>query len=565
MLPDFLANWHQDRLCDGKHEWANVRTLKNEFYHPLTANQTILSQDNIPDNLKKYYQSQEAAQDQIFAELNDLVGLQNVKNKIRRIIEGRRYVDEKIRREYFQYNFIFAGNPGTGKTMIANQLGRLAKYFGVIEKGCTIKVDIDKLLGYSNASEKFKEEMDSSLGGVLFIDEAYRLDPIKNPRSDIQQMYDSLMQFMEDHRGEVIVILAGYSQQMQDFKNGNPGMKSRIDDENLIEFEDYSTDELLQIEKMNLDKDKITYHPDFIEASQVIIDNAKEKDPTNFGNARFVRNLIRSSLESKSVRVSEYVKAHNLKSVPEDINILQVQDLPKVHNIKSSLLKPEYQTTNFASSVKSLNQNLAVQNFYQDKQAFYDTYANSLLLLNVTTVDNIKATGTAFIIESSGLALTCGHVVEDAKSIEAVLKVKGRIGGDESYHECRILKMDRDLDIALIQLKGSNFPAMKMASVNYQVKRGEEFVLMGYPLGERTNSDYTTFEGGIASLGQHDRAGDVYLINTEAKHGNSGGPIISKESGEVIGILCGAILSGDKKLADAIIYMRPIRYFWERF
>ena len=125
--------------------------------------------------------------------------------------------------------------------------------------------------------------------------------------------------------------------------------------------------------------------------------------------------------------------------------------------------------------------------------------------------------------------------------------------------------MNEELDMALLQLEGTHFPKLKLASPDYQVKRGEDIALIGFPLALQTNETYTNFEGKIASNNHHDKGGEVYFINSEAKQGNSGSPVILKETGEVIGILCGSVLGQDKKLQEEINYIRPIKYFWSHF
>ena len=125
----------------------------------------------------------------------------------------------------------------------------------------------------------------------------------------------------------------------------------------------------------------------------------------------------------------------------------------------------------------------------------------------------------------------------------------------------------KDLDIALIKLEGSSFPYLKLATVDREIQKGEEFILSGYPFGERTVKDMTMYNGYVASSDrQCDENGFTrYNINCEAKSGDSGAPIISLEDGCVIGLLLGSITNKSGHLVEEINYMRPIRYFWQEF
>lgn len=561
LLLDFIGNWLQDRMSSSKKEWANVRTFKDEFYTPIRSySETVINDKCIPTVLQQYYKTKGDKQKEIFNDLDGLIGLNNVKERIRSIINSNRMLPKELVKEYSRYNFVFAGNPGVGKTMVARKLGRIAKAYHIVPRGKTYVLEVQNMLGKSNASELLHDACMEAIGGILFIDEAYRLDPVRYPRSDIEQMYNDLMQFMDNHKGELIIILAGYKDEMKAFLKGNPGTLSRISMNNFIDFDDYSTDELLLIEEMKLKNSNIKYHPDIIEASRSLIEQARKENPVDFGNARYVENMINGFLENMSNRISLYCDEHHV-SDSEIEKVLQVEDVKVKQEVKTEEVKQE----NIKYAAKVLNENLAKTAIPYSDELFYDKNAISVLLLNVELNDGRKGAGTGFIISDSGLVLTCAHVVKNTKKITARLTIKGRFGGDHSYHDCKILKIDENLDMALLQLEGSHFPTLKLARHDYEVKRGEDIALIGYPLALQTHESYTNFEGKIASNGHHDKAGEVYFINSEAKQGNSGSPVILKDTGEVIGILCGSVLGNNKDLQEEINYIRPIKYFWSEF
>lgn len=198
----------------------------------------------------------------------------------------------------------------------------------------------------------------------------------------------------------------------------------------------------------------------------------------------------------------------------------------------------------------------------------------SRIKLNETTdpailfVKTDKGAGTAFLVSPDGYAITCNHVIEGATEITARLRILGRPGGSDSFYKCEVVNTKKDYDIALIKLlDGTDFPYLKLADCNRKIIKGEEFLLSGYPFGDHTAKDLTTFYGSIASSElQKDDYGYIrFNIDCQAKCGDSGAPIIATSDGCVIGILLGSITNSSGKLIEEINHMRPIKYFWEEF
>lgn len=200
---------------------------------------------------------------------------------------------------------------------------------------------------------------------------------------------------------------------------------------------------------------------------------------------------------------------------------------------------------------------------YQEhtSQTFYKNVEDALLF-----IESDSGSGSAFLFTPDGYAITCDHVIANASNLRARLRVMSNLGNSDSWHNCTVMKTIPGLDIAVIKLEGRKFPYMKLAAPDQIVLRDERFVLIGYPFGKRLNTDYTSFHGIVASSGkQVDDYGPRYLINSEAKCGNSGGPIISKNDGNVIGILLGSTTNKGEDLTEEINFMRPISCFWEQF
>lgn len=189
--------------------------------------------------------------EEILAELDQLTGLEAVKGEIRRIVFTQKVAVERTRRglggEQFSPHLVFVGNPGTGKTTIARLLGELYQSIGLLEKGHVVETERSGLVGaYIGATAmKTRRVCREALGGVLFIDEAYTLVSKDNEKDFGPEAVATLLTFMENNRGRVAVVVAGYPAEMEKFLEGNPGLRSRFD--LTINFPDYDGADLEQI------------------------------------------------------------------------------------------------------------------------------------------------------------------------------------------------------------------------------------------------------------------------------------------------------------------------------
>ena len=257
-------------------------------------------------------------------EFENVIGLESVKNYIRslnarlRMQEERRKVGLQVDSTQTMH-MIFKGNPGTGKTMMARTVANVLYNMGVIRTNKLVETDRAGLVaGYvGQTAIKTTEVIQSALDGVLFIDEAYAL--AQGGENDFgREAIDTLVKLMDDNRDRLVVILAGYSNDMDNFLLKNAGLKSRF--ANIIEFPDYSTDELIKIAEKQYNSKGYVIADDAKYVLRDLFDSAKQN--SQFGNGRFVRNVFEKSVNNQALRLStdtDLTKEELITIIAEDI------------------------------------------------------------------------------------------------------------------------------------------------------------------------------------------------------------------------------------------------------
>ena len=240
-------------------------------------------------------------------ELHGYIGLDLIKDEVDSLINWIGIC--KARKEHglptpdLALHMVFSGNPGTGKTMIARLMARIYKSLGVLSKGQLVEVDRSGLVaGYVGPTAiKTSEVIEKAMGGVLFIDEAYALTN-RGPTDFGQEAVDTILKAMEDHRDDLIVIVAGYTELMREFVHSNPGLESRFN--RFMHFPDYTVDEMTAIFRMRCEKSGYALE-DAAEAPLRDILERESRNVETFGNARGVRNLFEKAIAAQADRLAQ--------------------------------------------------------------------------------------------------------------------------------------------------------------------------------------------------------------------------------------------------------------------
>ena len=282
-----FSNFIKEEVEESKTKRGNIKVGGNRH-------------DDLSDEIEK-------SLDDLIKDLQDLIGLASVKDdlmhiiniiKVRKLREMKGYKCPEM-----SFHLVFTGNPGTGKTTVARLLAKIYKQLGVVSRGQFVEVDRSGLVDHvpGGTAIKTSQVIDRAVGGILFIDEAYALTYHKEMGDYGQEAVDTLLKRMEDDREDLIVIVAGYPEPMRKFVDSNPGLRSRFN--KYINFQDYSTDELMRIFRYMCKENDYMLTESAAFIAETYFKGIVQTKQENFANARMARNYFERCVDRQASRL----------------------------------------------------------------------------------------------------------------------------------------------------------------------------------------------------------------------------------------------------------------------
>ena len=399
-----------DQICKKQAQrlqGLNISTMSNEEL-------MTIHQEDIP-----YDAPQTVSADDCLKKLDGLVGLSGVKREIANLTAFLNLQIARGETNTFQgKHYVFTGNPGTGKTTVARIMADIFKTLGVVARGQLVEADRSKLVaGFSGQTAiKTNQLVDQAMGGVLFIDEAYTL---KSSDGDTfgAEAIDTLLKRLEDDRGKFICIVAGYTDQMHDFIDTNPGLKSRFTQ--TIHFDDYTPDELTEIFLKLAAGKNFTIDEDTKAAIHRLFEQLYLRRDKNFGNAREARRIFNESVERQSQRLIKQMTTPGFQE--SDMFALTKEDLPMSQSEAArplDVVLNELEEFIGMRSVKDSIRRLAVQSMFMKQRAAMGAGNVQQMAMNFILTGN-PGTGKTSIARKMGEILQAMDILPTSRVIEA--------------------------------------------------------------------------------------------------------------------------------------------------
>ncbi|MBC8232963.1 AAA family ATPase, partial [bacterium] len=542
----------RDETFGNAGEMRNLVDALIRQHHTRVARENLpvdepLRPEDIPETYQEYLQPPVPEIDELFKELNELVGLQAVKDFVRQQVNILQF-EKQIRQQEVKLDsshMVFTGNPGTGKTTVARLMGRIFRALGLLRKGHVVETSrADLVAGYvGQTAPKTRVKVEESLDGILFIDEAYTLS--RGSEQDFgQEAIDELVKCMEDYRDRLVIIVAGYPQEMHQFIETNPGLNSRFTQ--YVEFPDYTTDELIEILRRMARQEGFILSPGAEMPAQAYLQFQYQQKPHGFGNARTVRNLLgemRGRLANRVLEAGGDTKP--------DATTFKAEDVPSVPGSVMPTPGPERPVQRRFDLVSLLPPS-------PTEAMTLETALSAVGYVAVQMKTGELGSGTGVVVAPQGYFLTAYHVVEGTTSIQV------RLEADTSREvPAELVGWDSKADLAILRLADGEYPWIPLAESEYKPKLGDKVVVLGYPLGEELGREITYTDGTVGSLR---RVGEeeisIIQISAPVTHGSSGGPLLRSNDFRVIGMIHGGI---KQEIASGLNFAISVEEVYRRF
>lgn len=486
-------------------------------------------------------------------QLNKLIGLESVKTQLARL---KAILRKEKNKQRINLNMVFSGNPGTGKTVVARLLGKILHKEGILPTTRFVEVDRSMIVGrYLGETEnKVKDMIESAIGGVIFIDEAYALYSSDGDNTDYgARALDTFVKAMEDYRGRICFIFAGYKTPMLKMMSMNQGFKSRVN--RFIEFPNYSVDELKQIGKIMVADNQYELEDGVIDEIVKILEPRLEDE--DFANARDMRNVLETLYEIQALRTYDDVENYlitmdDVKTYEKDINFK-----PKSRQAKQFIFLDQIE------SQRELLGNVAINSKYMQEAS---------VNIKVLTEDGLSGEGSGFFITNDGLIGTCAHVVKGATGFNVIVNIfTDKETKITKTYDAVLVGMDEKADVALIKISNPDmkFTYYRLADKDYVPEPLTDVAMAGYPLGGERFKDISINEGKVQSynkdahMGEDESEIDRIYVDLTGHSGNSGSGLVDIKSNQCIGVYAGGSLGYSGPVVIKMNYAIPVKYLWD--